>query len=245
MDVSSAEKMQIRRRIVKEFAAGDYLRSTVALTLDLLLRDFPPDLEDAVRIEVEKMADEKLLIKTASPPHVYRLNPNKYIEIQHIRHSYLEVMQPHEDSIPEGFPKTPTFIRESSKESKGVLGKYFYYMRESDGYWIYYIVTGLPGRPEKGDMGSLNEGDSDIFAVWFAIDKKLKLKTFYKAQLDTLIGNHRIVQNRQPIKAAIDILEFLQYIRKTGKKTGISEEYEKTDRRPPDPGLDKYYNGGS
>ncbi len=236
--------MAIRRRIIREFAAGDYFRSSVRVTIDMLLRDFPPEILEFAGVEVEKMVDEFILMKSQRPPYTYCLNPNKYMEIQNIRHSSLEVMQPHEDSIPQGFPKKPTFIREGSKDSKGVLGKYFYYVRDADGYWIVYIVTGINARPEKKEMGSISERTSDLHAVWFAIDKKLKENKFYKAHLDTLIENHRIVQNRQPIKAAIDILEYLGYIRKTGVRKGKSEEYEKTNRRPPEPGLDSFLNGG-
>lgn len=37
---------------------------------------------------------------------------------------------------------------------------------------------------------------------------------------------HGIVENRQPIKAALDVLEFFRLVRKTGKAKRGSDEYE-------------------
>ena len=36
----------------------------------------------------------------------------------------------------------------------------------------------------------------------------------------------RLVENRQPIKAVIDVLEHERYLRNTGKKSGTGELYE-------------------
>jgi hypothetical protein len=244
MGLPEAERMSIRRRIVKEYAAGNYIRSIMKPTMETLIRDFHDEHKEAARQEVLQMVQEHILIPSATEPIQYSLNlTNKYIEIQNIRNSNLEVMQPHENLIPEEFPKKPTFVTEGSKDSKGVIGKYFYYNNEADGAWIVFIVTSLVGRPEKKELGSLNELSSVLSQVWIAIDKKLKKNKFHKAELDTLIGNHRIVQNRQPIKAAMDVLEYLGYVRKTGVKKGRSDEYEKTGRKPPEPGLDGWFSG--
>lgn len=237
-------KALIRKRIVNEFAAGDYLRSSEELSLDDLIRDFPDEIQEEAKLEVFKMLDEHLLLKDTQNPNMFRLSSNKYHEIQMIRNARNEVIQPHEELIPDGYKKTPEFIREGAKDSKGVVGKYFYYNRFDDVLsYIVYIVTSINSRPEKKGLGSLTEKDSILSVVWFAINIKLKKKTFHKAELDTIIADHRIVQNRQPIKAAIDVLEYLGYIRKTGNKRGKSEEYQITDKRPPETGLDGFLGG--
>jgi hypothetical protein len=243
MELSEEQRMTIRRKIIREYAAGNYFRSIAKPTMEELIRDLPDDQQEAGKREVLLMASEHLLIPLNTSPVQYSLNHNKYAEIQNIRNSKLEVMQPHEELIPEGYPKRPTFITQGSKDSKGVIGKYFYYNHETDGAWIVFIVTSLNGRPEKKELGSLSEVTSILSQVWLAVDKKLKKNKFHKAELDTLIGNHRIVQNRQPIKAAMDVLEYLGYVRKTGTKKGRSDEYEKTNRRPPEPGLDGWFGG--
>jgi hemerythrin superfamily protein len=49
---------------------------------------------------------------------------------------------------------------------------------------------------------------------------------FHKAKLNEYLPT-RLIENRQPIKAVIDVLEQEGFLRKTGKKSRSSEEYEK------------------
>lgn len=79
-----------------------------------------------------------------------------------------------------------------------------------------------------------------IFLVWHAIDTQIKSNTFRKADLNTLVPSS-IVENRQPIKAAIDVLEYLGYVEKAGASKGKSQEYRKTSKHPPDSGLEKFF----
>ncbi|MFZ0221112.1 MAG: hypothetical protein WAM42_05385, partial [Candidatus Nitrosopolaris sp.] len=52
-------------------------------------------------------------------------------------------------------------------------------------------------------------------------------RKFYKADFNTAADlPHGIVENRQPIKAALDVLEFFRLVRKTGKAKRGSDEYE-------------------
>jgi hypothetical protein len=101
------------------------------------------------------------------------------------------------------------------------------------------IETRAKERPDRKDLGSLSDRESTIWIVLDAVNR-LDKDTFIKADLEPLIPDKRIVHNRQPIKAAIDVLEYLGYVKKTGKRSGYSEEYERTDKQPTDESLDKF-----
>ena len=120
--------------------------------------------------------------------------------------------------VPKGFKFV--FLKESSKEVLGVRGKYLYYKNRKNA-WICYIIA-RSNVPTKITLGMLANPDSPLQIVLESIpDGK-----FHKAQLNTILPQ-RLVENRQPIKAVIDVLEYEGLLRKTGqrRKTGI--EYEK------------------
>jgi hypothetical protein len=127
------------------------------------------------------------------------------------------------------------------KQEKGTLARYLYYGDPNDATHFYVLIQGnIHAKAEKIDLGSMHNKFSIIYKVWSTIDEKLKKPTFRKADLNVLIPDHRIVENRQPVKAMIDVLEHLGYIRKTGNRRGRSEEYEKTGKAPPVSKLDEY-----
>jgi hypothetical protein len=240
----TSRELEIMITILRLFGHGDFFRSR-KLTLDLIVDGFPDRLQEAARIEVLKMKDAYLLLTLPDHGRIYFvLNPNKRDLVRRILSRQLAISEPLEELIPLGYDKVPAFVSEGAKDSKGVVGKYFYYRRIDDPYhFCVFIQTSIAQRPEKKDMGSLGDNNSILGQVRIAIFKKLKKDRFYKAELDTLIPDHRIVQNRQPLKAAIDVLEFLGLVRKTGIRSGRSEEYQRTAKQPLENGLDRYLGG--
>ena len=119
---------------------------------------------------------------------------------------------------PKGFKFV--FSKESSKEILGVRGNYLYYKNKA-GDWICYIIA-RSRRPTKITLGNLANPQSPLQVVLEAIPRKV----FHKAQLNNLLPT-RLVENRQPIKAVIDVLEHEEFLRRTGR-VKVGEEYEVT-----------------
>lgn len=119
--------------------------------------------------------------------------------------------------VPKGYKFI--FSKISSKEVLGVRGNYLYY-KNNDGDWICYIMA-RSSQPTRIKIGNLRDPKSPLRIVLDSIPGE----TFHKAQLNEILPP-RLVENRQPIKAVIDVLEHEGFLRKTGKKSGTGEEYE-------------------
>ena len=111
------------------------------------------------------------------------------------------------------------FSQESAKEVLGVRGNYLYYKNKT-GDWICYIMA-RSDRPTRIKLGNFSDPKSPLRIVL----NKIPSEPFHKAQLNDLLPQ-RLVENRQPIKAVIDVLEHEKFLRKTGKKIKTAEEYE-------------------
>ncbi|MGQ0796013.1 MAG: hypothetical protein ACT4N5_07525 [Nitrosopumilaceae archaeon] len=127
-------------------------------------------------------------------------------------------------SVPNGYTKYHK--TEAAKTIRGVKGKYLYFKNGEDDF-IGFAV-GPSGKAYKIALGKLTDKESKLRTV---LDN-LPDKPFIKAYFNDKLPFH-IVENRQPIKAALDILEKLGYVKKTGNAIGISEEYFKTSKVPP------------
>ncbi|MEO9294849.1 MAG: hypothetical protein ABI347_04535 [Nitrososphaera sp.] len=137
--------------------------------------------------------------------------------------------------VPQGYELVDT--QEASKVIKGVRGKYYYYYNKDDGGGKYLaLVTRGSGRPGRISLGGLQDRSSTLYQV---LDKLPKDRPFHKAELNSLLPA-KIVENRQPIKAALDILEREGFVKKTGNRIGISEEYVRSDKATPVVGLDRH-----
>jgi len=119
--------------------------------------------------------------------------------------------------VPKGFKFI--FSKKSAKEVLGVRGNYLYYKNNNED-WICYILA-RSNRPTRITLGNFADPKSPLRIV---VDS-IHTKTFHKAQLNKILPS-RLVENRQPIKAVIDVLEYEKFLRKTGKKLGASELYE-------------------
>ncbi len=121
--------------------------------------------------------------------------------------------------VPSGFRFI--FSKPSSKEVLGMRGNYLYY-KNKRGQWICYIMA-RSNDPTRIRIGSVSEPKSPLCVVL----NSLPSHAFHKAQLNEILPS-RLVENRQPIKAVIDVLEYEGFLKNTGKKKGAGEMYEVT-----------------
>jgi hypothetical protein len=212
------------------------------LTVEQILDGVPDVIRDATFVEVMKLIEEFLIWRSPeSNGDAFILNPNKRDVIKRYLSRQIPISEPLEDYIPEGFEKDPAFKTTGAKDSKGIVGTYFYYRNSLDRYHFTVLIQiSINLRPDKIDLGTLRQTQSMLSIVLDGVNR-LPINKFIKADLDKVINNRRIIQNRQPVKAAIDVLDFLGYVMKTGKRIGRSEEYERTDRQPVEEGLGKFF----
>jgi len=127
-------------------------------------------------------------------------------------------------SVPSGYRLYKT--TSAAKSIRGVKGKYRIYRNDSEDYLAYAI--GPSGKPYRINIGNLSDGDSKLRKVLDALPDEPFHKAYFNTRLPQII-----VENRQPIKAALDVLEEEGYVKKTGNFVGISEEYVKTSKKKP------------
>lgn len=102
--------------------------------------------------------------------------------------------------VPEGYELIDQ--KDASKAIKGVKGKYYYFYNKTNDSYLALVTRGF-GKPYRINLGSLQDHSSTLYQV---LEKLPKERTFHKAILNTLLPA-KIVENRQPIKATLDILE--------------------------------------
>jgi len=115
---------------------------------------------------------------------------------------------------------------EAAKTIRGLTGKYLYF-KNSESDFISYVI-GPSGKAYKIPLGKITDKNSKLRIVL----ENLPNDTFYKAYFNDKLPNS-IVENRQPIKAALDVLKWLGFVKQTGIKRGISEQYLKTQKAFP------------
>lgn len=114
------------------------------------------------------------------------------------------------------------FRSESEKSIHGKKGVYVYYRKSKYDYLCF--VIGSNGKQSRLNLGSINKNGSMLNEVL----THLPSKPFIKAELNNVLET-RIVENRQPVKACIDVLVHLKYV-KLGSKKGNKQYYELTDK---------------
>jgi len=124
--------------------------------------------------------------------------------------------------LPRGYEFS--FETESAKVIRGVRGRYFYFKHREKGDYVAFNV-GASGRHYRIKLGNLHDPTSTLLEVL----QKLPDRPFFKAQLMHNLPSH-IIENRQPVKAALDVLEREGFVKKIGSK-GISEQYIRTDKK--------------
>ena len=122
--------------------------------------------------------------------------------------------------VPKGFKFK--FKEQSEKEVRGFKSTYVYYKNKTGEYLCY--VMGRDRKPTtRIKLGNLKDPKSHLGKALL----KLPDKEFHKASLNKILPE-RLVENRQPVKAIIDILLFEKKIEKIGKKIRAAELYQKT-----------------
>jgi len=115
----------------------------------------------------------------------------------------------------------------AAKTIRGVKGKYRYYKNDNGDFLAFAI--GPSGKPYRINLGNLSDGDSKIRKVLDALPNEPFHKAYFNTKLPSVI-----VENRQPIKAALDVLEKEGLVKKTGNKMfGVSDIYKKTEKKKP------------
>lgn len=112
------------------------------------------------------------------------------------------------------------FTTESDKVIRGQKGIYVYYESTESGYLCFII--GSTRKYSRLNLGNVHDSGSMLHDVLV----KLPQKPFIKADLNNILKT-RIVENRQPIKACIDVLLHLGYVQR-GDKKGQKQYYETT-----------------
>jgi len=110
----------------------------------------------------------------------------------------------------------------SDKIIRGQRGIYSYYKNPKSNYLCFIIGTN--GKHSRLNLGNVMDIESMLCNVLI----KLPKKPFIKAELNNVLET-RIVENRQPVKACIDMLCHLGYV-STGEKEGKKQYYITTSK---------------
>lgn len=127
-------------------------------------------------------------------------------------------------TVPSGFRHYKT--TSAAKAIRGVKGKYRIY-KNAIGDFLAFAI-GPSGKAYRINLGNFADGDSKIRRVLDAIPNKPFHKAYFNDKLPQII-----IENRQPIKAVLDVLEEEGYVMKTGNHVGISDEFVKTSKKKP------------
>lgn len=113
------------------------------------------------------------------------------------------------------------FQEQSDKEVLGVRGTYVYYQNKQ-GDWLCYIFA-RSSNPTKMKLGNLSNPQSNLQKVLLAIPKN---RFFKKAELNHALPSN-LVENRQPIKALIDVLVHEGFLKKESKEFKTTELFKR------------------
>jgi len=114
--------------------------------------------------------------------------------------------------VPKGFEYI--FQEKSSKEVLGVRGTYLYY-KNKEGEWLCFIMA-RSAKPTRITLGKFSNPRSPLQIVLNSIPNE----PFRKAHLNEYLPP-RLVENRQPIKAVIDVLGYEGFLKKIHKKNSV------------------------
>ena len=112
---------------------------------------------------------------------------------------------------------------DSDRSTNGKKGVYAYYKNILSNYLCFII--GANGKFNRLNLGSIKDPKSMLYNVLI----NLPNKSFIKADLNNVLET-RIVENRQPVKACIDILEKHLRAVKIGKRIGPKQYYDLTTK---------------
>ena len=160
----------------------------------------------------KKRLEQSFMLSNFMIPLYFPINWSDSEESGKKEDAYLDISK-----VPKGFKYI--FSKQSSKEVLGVRGNYLYY-KNKENTWICYIMA-KSSKPTRINIGSFSDPKSPLCIVLNAIPEK----TFHKDQLNEILPV-RLVENRQPIKAVIDVLEHEGFLKNIGKKKGVGGMYK-------------------
>lgn len=123
-------------------------------------------------------------------------------------------------NIPDGYKYS--FKTESDKAVRGHKGIYLYYQKEHS--YLCFIINSH-GKHSRLNLGRVREPGSMLHSVI----TKLPRTPFVKADLKSV--ETRIIENRQPVKACMDVLVHLKHVRRADKKYEMTPGGERLQRR--------------
>jgi len=195
-------------------------------------REFRSDIRDRT-VEIEGFHNYSVLIegteitsKDDAPRHLaisFSLDGTLNILVNRVKTKETDTKERLQQKLP-GYEFY--FETESDKVIRGVLGHYYYFKRR-DGGEVIVIVIGASKREYKIILGRLDDPESKLGYVL----QNLPDRPFAKADLVHILP-YNIVENRQPIKACLDVLEKEEFVRLL-KKKGVSKIYVKTNKPIP------------
>lgn len=239
-------EVAILRRFGADIIVGSHFIRSKHLSMDEIINELPDDVHGLAEEVVLKMCDDYTLVVDCRQNEStrYYLNPNKHDLARNLSSVNRITFVPPEEIISANYKKV--FEKTGARDSNGKDTVYIYYQDKLDKYHFCVLIkNSLHSIPEKRDLGSLQEKNSVIYGIWYIIDNKIEKDVFYKRDLYSYVLDYnKLIGNKQPLKAAIEILIYLGYIRKTGKSSRRSEQYMKTGNKPPVMGLDQFVSEG-
>ena len=116
-----------------------------------------------------------------------------------------------------------SFKTEADKAVRGHKGLYLYY--EKNNSYLCFIISST-GKHSRLNLGTTSEKGSMLHSVL----TKLPATPFIKADLNKTVET-RIVENRQPVKACMDVLEHRKYVQHADGKYEMTRKGQNLQRR--------------
>lgn len=211
------------------FLANTYQHSQITRSREYakeqLVIQLPDNVHNLAYSVIDKMEKECVIIKNYET-NKYMLNPNNGTQVNILNSSSLDG----EKKIPpeEKYPNHKfEFEKDGRKTNRDERITYKYYRKDDD--FVTVIIGGKNAETHIIHLGDLHDHNSHIGKVITAINKLEN--QFSRIDLEKAINDRDVIQNKQPLKAVLDILEHMKLIIKTNQKVDRSIVYSKTDKR--------------
>lgn len=175
-----------------------------------------------IDIRKEYVAAAKRRVSTKLKPN------NSIIPVYHIEgwedEDQVGFFETKEIDLSKNIPAGYRFVLKTDPDSKAgkVKGAYVYYENQKSNYLCFII--GASRRFSRLNLGSVGDPKSMLHNVLI----NLPQNEFIKADLNGVLET-RIVENRQPVKACMDILEHIKAV-KSVESSGFKQCYQITEK---------------
>lgn len=155
-----------------------------------------PTINELIKLDIIEKLNGGIAIKRERRDDVCRLMDPEPDPI-------IKSIKPIEDTIPKSFNKTPFLVTEGGHKVKGVIDKYAFHKNKYDSKIVVYLVSDNQ-KKNTIHLGAVDENNSLYRNALIKIDEIFGTRVFTKADMNQL--GQKIVGNRQPTKALIDIM---------------------------------------